>query len=62
MNGEQSEPCVQKMEADDAWDAAEKALEEARNLPAGAERIEALRRAGKLRFEASRLLLAQRET
>jgi hypothetical protein len=59
MNGEPSAPCVQKMEADEAWDAAQKALEEAQNLPAGVERIEALKRAGKLRLEASRLLLAR---
>jgi hypothetical protein len=57
MNGEQSAPFVQ--EADDAWDEAQKALEEAQNLPAGAERIEALKRAGILRLEASRLLLAK---
>jgi len=41
--------------AEDAWEAAERALEEARQITGGAERIEALRRAGKLRFEADKL-------
>jgi hypothetical protein len=36
------------------WKVAEAALEKARSLPAGAARIEALRRAGKLRFAADR--------
>ena len=59
MNRERSTPSVDKTEADDAWDEAQKALEEAQNLPPGAERIEALKRASKLRLEASRLLLAK---
>jgi hypothetical protein len=47
---------------DDAdWKAAEVALEAARRLPAGAERIEALRRAGRLRFDADRKRLAKEE-
>jgi hypothetical protein len=37
---------------DDDWRAAEAALEKARSLPGRAERIEALRQAGKLRFAA----------
>jgi hypothetical protein len=36
---------------DDDWKAAEKALEEARALK-GSQRIEALRRAGQLRYDA----------
>jgi hypothetical protein len=59
MNGERSIPSFTATEADDAWIAAQKVLEEAQNLPAGAERIEALKRAGILRLEASRLLLAK---
>ena len=38
--------------ADLAWQAAETALEAARQLPAGLERCEALKKAGKLRFDA----------
>ena len=43
-------------EDDDEWRAAEEALAQARSMPAGAARIEALRRAGKLRFAADRKL------
>ena len=39
---------------DDDWKAVEAALERARRLPAGPERIEALRRVGKIRFVADR--------
>jgi hypothetical protein len=41
-------------EADLAWEAAEAALDAARQLPAGVERFEALKKAGKLRLEADR--------
>jgi hypothetical protein len=41
-------------EADLAWKAAEAALDAARQLPAGVERFEALKKAGKLRLEADR--------
>lgn len=41
-------------EEDEDWRAAEEALEKARKLPGGPERIEALRHAGKLRFDADR--------
>ncbi len=41
-------------EEDEEWRAAEEALERARKLPGGPERIEALRHAGKLRFAADR--------
>jgi hypothetical protein len=40
---------------DDDWKAAEKALEEARGLK-GSQRIEALKRAGQLRYDAHRKL------
>jgi hypothetical protein len=40
------------MDNDDDWKAAEAALEKARSLPGGPERIEALKEAGKLRFAA----------
>jgi hypothetical protein len=46
---------------DDDWKAAEVELEAARRLPGGAERIEALRRAGRLRFDADRRRLAKEE-
>ena len=42
------------MNGDDDWKVAEAALEKARALPGGAERIEALKQAGRLRFEADR--------
>jgi hypothetical protein len=34
------------------WEAAQAALEAARLLPVGAERFEALKKAGRLRYEA----------
>jgi hypothetical protein len=39
---------------DDDWRFAEAALEKARSLPGGPERIEALKQAGKLRFAADK--------
>lgn len=39
---------------DEDWKAAEAALERARRLPGGPQRIAALRRAGQLRFAADR--------
>lgn len=42
-------------EAMEAWTRAERALAKARLLPVGADRISALREAGKMRFEADRL-------
>jgi hypothetical protein len=36
------------------WEAAQVALEAARQLPVGAERCEALRKAGQLRYDADR--------
>jgi len=41
------------------WKAAEAALEAACRLPGGAARIEALKHAGRLRFEADRKRLAK---
>ena len=40
--------------ADEDWEVAQAALEAARQLPAGAERFEALRKAGQLRYDADR--------
>jgi hypothetical protein len=40
--------------ADEEWDMAEATLEAARQLPAGAERFEALKKAGQLRYEADK--------
>ena len=45
-------PAKKPTKADLAWTAAQAALEAARQLPAGFERCEALKRAGKLRFDA----------
>jgi hypothetical protein len=36
------------------WEVAQAALEAARQLPASAERFEALKRAGQLRYEADK--------
>ena len=46
---------INNMNGDDDWKVAEAALEKARGLPGGAERIEALKQAGRLRFEADRI-------
>ena len=43
---------------DEDWKAAEAALEAACRLPSGAARIEALKHAGRLRFDADRKRLA----
>lgn len=48
-------------EAEEAWNEAQKALEEARLLPGGAKRIAALREAGKMRFRADQLRQAAAE-
>ena len=47
-------PANKPSEADLAWKAAQAALDAARQLPAGVERFEALKKAGKLRLEADR--------
>ena len=44
---------------DDDWKAAEAALEAACRLPGGAERAEALKHAGRLRFDADKKRLAR---
>jgi hypothetical protein len=44
---------------DDDWKAAQRALEEACLLPGGPVRIEALKHAGRLRFDADRKRLAK---
>jgi len=41
-------------DADEDWDVAQAALDAARRLPAGVERIEALKKAGQLRYDADR--------
>jgi hypothetical protein len=41
-----------------AWEEASKALEEACQMPGGPQRMEALKRAGRLRYEASKQILA----
>ena len=46
----------QPSDADRAWQAAENALSDARRMPGGRERYEALKRAGRLRLNAQRLL------
>ncbi len=45
-------PVKKPSSADLAWREAQAALEAARQLPAGLERFEALKKAGKLRFDA----------
>jgi hypothetical protein len=49
---EDAMPAKRPTKADLAWKAAQAALEAARELPAGVERCEALKKAGKLRFHA----------
>jgi hypothetical protein len=39
---------------EEEWQAAEAALRDAQQLPGGPERIEALRKAGQLRFDADK--------
>jgi hypothetical protein len=46
---------------DDDWEAAQAALEAARQLPVGAERFEALKKAGQLRYDADRKRAGQVE-
>jgi hypothetical protein len=41
-------------EVQEQWQAADAALSAAQKLPGGPERIEALRKAGRLRFEADK--------
>jgi hypothetical protein len=41
-------------EDDAEWQAAQAAVHAAQKLPSGAERIEALRKAGQLRYEADK--------
>ena len=60
MHSEQSRS-ERKKQAEEAWEAAQKALHEAQRLPGGAERIEALRRVGRQRFEADKLRRPQDE-
>ena len=45
-------PTKKPSKAELAWKTAQAALEAARQLPAGVERFEALKKAGKLRFDA----------
>ena len=47
-------PAKKPSEADLAWNAAQAALDAALQLPAGVERFEALKKAGKLRLDADR--------
>jgi hypothetical protein len=46
---------IKKQNTDDEeWEVAQAAFEAARQLPAGAERFEALKKAGRLRYEADK--------
>jgi hypothetical protein len=54
----QSSYTISNTEAEEAWESAQKALELAQELPPGVERMDALKQAGKLRFEASKLRYA----
>src|ERR1700728_1572657 len=45
-------PVKKPNKSEQPWKAAQAALEAARQLPAGVERCEALKKAGKLRFDA----------
>ena len=50
---------MNESDKDEDWAAAEKALEAARRLPIGRDRIEALKQAGRLRSYAVRKRLAK---
>jgi hypothetical protein len=50
--GESDMRSQKPMMTDQEWEAAQAALEAARQLPVGAERAEALKKAGKLRYDA----------
>jgi hypothetical protein len=47
-------PAKKSSTAEEDWKVAEAALEAARQLPAGVERFEALKKAGQLRYNADR--------
>ena len=46
---------ITSAEVEEAWQNAEAALKSAREIPGGAERIEALKQAGRLRLQADNL-------
>lgn len=46
---------------DDGWEAAQAALKAAQSLPGGPARVDALRKAGELRFAADEKRRARRE-
>jgi hypothetical protein len=48
---------MEKQDQDQDWDNAQAALAMAQAMPGGPARIEALKRAGKLRFEAAEKLV-----
>ena len=45
---------TEKQRVEEDWLAADAALTDAQKMPGGAERIEALKRAGQLRYEADK--------
>jgi hypothetical protein len=45
---------AEEQSIEDQWRAAEAALADAQKMPGGPERIEALKRAGQLRYEADK--------
>jgi hypothetical protein len=45
---------TEEQSVEEEWRAAEAALADAQKLPGGSERIEALKRAGQLRYEADK--------
>jgi hypothetical protein len=47
-------PAKKPNAVDEAWDTAQSAFEAARKLPAGSDRFEALKKAGRLRYEADK--------
>jgi len=49
---------IEKQDQDQAWDDAQAALATAQAMPGGPARIEALKRAGQLRFEAAEKLVS----
>jgi hypothetical protein len=53
-SGESHMPPRNPSMTDEGWEAAQAALEAARQLPVGAERAEALKKAGQLRYDADK--------
>lgn len=59
MRDERAAEILRDTTAGQAWEIAQRALEDARQIASGIERVEALKWAGKLRFEADKMRRAE---